>query len=133
MRTPYFPGSLRNQMQKAVTAADVDWIIDNDILAIWPKGGYRSSQQVVPTISVDTGMIGYPMPSGQGLVVVKMLFNNQIIFGGTVNIESIISPAAGAWVVCYIEHDISALMPDGPWMTIIKGNRIGYGLLAGNQ
>lgn len=125
LSSPYFPGSLRSQIQKTCTAADVNWIIDNGALAVWPKNGFRSSQQTPPTISKATGMIGYPFPSGQGLVGVRSEFNNQIGYGSQIKIQSVITPANGPWTVCYVEHDISALVPDGPWMTIFKGNQTG--------
>lgn len=126
LRSPYYPGSLRSQIQKACTAADIGWIIDNGALAIWPKSGSRTTQTNIPTISTSTGMQGYPFPSGQGLIGVRTEFNNQIVYGAQFNIQSVIAPANGAWTVCYVEHDISALMPDGPWATTIKGNRQGY-------
>lgn len=120
----YYPGSIRSQMQACADAANINWIIDEGKLAIWTKSGFRAGE--APLISADTGMIGYPFPSGQGLLGVRTLFNNQISFGSQIQVQSTITPANGKWSICHIDHDISCLMPGGPWMTTLLGTPPGY-------
>jgi hypothetical protein len=124
LHSPYFPGSLRKQMQDCAEAANIDWIIDDGKLAIWPKIGNRGG--AVPLISPDTGLIGYPFPSGQGRIGVKCLFNPQISFGAQFRVQSSITPANGTWTACHVTHDIESQMPNGQWMTVLQGLPPGY-------
>jgi hypothetical protein len=124
LSNPYFPGSPRAQIQSCANSANIDWIIDNGKLAIWPKGGARGG--AIPLISPDTGLIGYPFPSGQGLLGLKTVFNPQISFGAQVQVQSAITPAVGIWTVCHVEHDIECQLPGGHWETTIQGTPPGY-------
>ena len=124
LNSPYFPGSARTQMAKCARQANINWIIDNGKLAIWPMNGSRTG--AVPLISPQTGMIGYPFPSGQGLLGVKTIFNPQISFGAQVQVQSSITPAVGTWAICHVEHDIECQLPGGNWMTTLQGQPPGY-------
>lgn len=125
LQNPYFSGSAKTQAEEVVRAAGIEWNHgDMGTLAIWPKGGSRSG--AIPLISKDTGMVGYPYPSGQGLVGVKTSFNPQIGFGGKVQVASDIKPACGTWTVQNIVHEIESEMPGGQWFTSIVGAPPGY-------
>lgn len=125
LSNPYFEGSAKSQAEAAVAAAGIEWNAgDNGVLAIWPKTGYRNLPP--PTISASTGMVGYPYPSGQGLLGLKTRFNPNINFGARVEVDSIIKPACGAWTVCSLLHDIESETPDGQWFTSIMGTPPGY-------
>lgn len=125
LSNPYFEGSAKSQAEAAVRAAGIEWnACDNGILAIWPKGGSRGGS--VPLISAATGMVGYPYPSGQGLLGVKTAFNPDINFGAKVEVDSIIKPAVGLWTVCSVDHDIEAEFPGGQWFSSVLGTPPGY-------
>lgn len=124
----YFPGSALTQAKDVIAAADIEWNQgDNGVLAIWPKGGYRNLP--VPLLSASTGMIGYPYPSGNGLLGVRSIFNPQINFGARVQVDSIIKPAVGLWFVTSLAHDLESEIPNGAWFTSIVATPPGYGLL----
>jgi hypothetical protein len=124
LNTPYFPGSVRSQIQACCNHANINWIIDNGKLAIWPQQGSRNGS--IPLISPQTGMIGYPFPSGQGLLGLKTIFNPQITFGGQIQVQSSIAPAVGKWTICHVEHDIECQFPGGNWLTTLQGTPPGY-------
>lgn len=125
LSNPYFEGSAKSQAEAAVQAAGIEWnACDNGILAIWPKGGSRGG--VVPLISPATGMVGYPYPSGQGLLGVKTAFNPNINFGAKIEVDSIIEPAKGLWTICSVEHNVESEMPGGQWYTSVLGTPPGY-------
>ena len=124
LRNPYFPGSLRSQMQACAEAANINWIIDDGKLAIWPKTGYRDGP--VPLISPQTGLIGYPYPSGQDLLGLTTQFNPQLTFGGRINVQSSITPACGIWTICHLEHEIETMVIGGKWESKITGSPPGY-------
>ncbi len=95
--------------------ANIEWNgIENNILSIWPRGGYRAGQ--IPIISPDTGMVGYPSFTQSG-VVVKTLFNSAIRFGQLVSVQSSLQGATGQYRVQKLAHDIESEMPGGKWFT----------------
>ena len=124
LANPYFPGSARTQAEAVARAANIEWIIDNGKLAIWPKSGSRGG--VIPLISPETGLVGYPFPSGQGLLGLRTLFNPTISFGAKIQVQSSITLACGTWTVCHIDHDLESETPNGAWFTMLQGAPPGY-------
>lgn len=143
---PYFSGSGRAQVQKCAKWANIEWTIENNKLAIWPKGGNRNTPNI-PTISPETGMISYPSFTQQGIIV-KTVFNPQITFGSLIKVESSvlrgISAAAAAnprpnaggginkvpfptqWAVNQIDHALDSQEPHGQWMSTVYAYNPGY-------
>lgn len=123
--TPYYSGSAKTQAEAIVHDAGIEWnACDNGILAIWPRGGSRGGS--VPLISPDTGMVGYPFPSGEGLIGVRTVFNPQINFGAQVQIQSSVKPACGNWRVVSLTHEISSELPGGDWFSTVIGSPPNY-------
>lgn len=117
LSTPYFPGTPRMQVEECARAADIRWQIDRNVLAIWPKDGYRAGD--APLISPQTGMVGYPTFNSSGIVVTT-LFNPALKFGGLVDVKSSLTPACGKWSVYSMSHDLESQTPDGNWFTRIQ-------------
>ena len=70
----YLSGSFKAQADRCARDAGISWgIFNGNTLAIWPRGGNRNTPDV-PVISIDTGMIGYPVFTPQGIIV-KTLFS----------------------------------------------------------
>jgi hypothetical protein len=122
---PYHSGSARSQMKKVADAANVNWTLDDGsptnntrgVLAIWPRTGSRPGAPV--RVSAETGMIGYPAFTPQGIVV-KSLFNPAVRFGGVIEVESTIKPACGKWAVISLDHDLNTQVPNGQWFTTMS-------------
>ncbi len=112
LSNPYFSGSYRSQALAAAQAAGIDWIIDNGILAIWPKNTSRKSKVIV--VSSRTGMMSYPSYTAQGIQV-STLYNPAIQFGGKIKIESSLEQANGEWAVFTIDHNLESRVPGGRW------------------
>lgn len=118
LSTPYFAGSLLQQAQACARAAGINWIADDGVLAIWPRGGYRSSVKTL-VLSPETGLLGYPTYTLQG-VIAKTVFNPSLQFGAQFKIESSITPANGLWTVFRVTHDLESETPDGAWFTDVE-------------
>lgn len=117
LRDPVYPGTYLQQIQEICRAANINFIVDNNItLAIWPKDGARRG--LAQKISRDTGMIGYPIHQQSGITL-TMEFNPTIAFGTYVDVESILTPNNGLWSVYTLSHDISSETVEGPWFTQI--------------
>jgi hypothetical protein len=115
---PYFPGTLLQQLYQAAEHAFIHaQLVDGGTkLAIWPIGGSRTSQTNVPLISPDTGMIGYPSFAQNGFLVVKMVFNPDVVLGGNIRVQSDIPQANKTWNVFSLDLALDSLIPDGDWM-----------------
>lgn len=120
----YFPGTLRDQIDAARIAADIDAYIDDaaKVLVISPKGTPRGG--LIPDISPATGMVGYPSYTSGGISV-RTLYNPAIGFMRNVKITSGYTPACGVWTVNKLGHRLAANAPGGPWFTEFEGYRLG--------
>jgi len=114
---PYLPYSARDMAVALAQHANVNWTIDRDVLAAWPR--YGSRQGAAPLISPQTGMVGYPSWSASGIKI-RTLFNNELKIGGKVQVQSSITPANGTWSISKLEHNLQALTPNGEWFTTIE-------------
>ena len=113
LNNPYFPGSVGDQIKACGSAADINWIVSNGTLAIWPKDGVRKTPNM-QTISPETGMIGYPAYTAQGIMV-KALYNPAIQIGQTIKVVSSIVAPGGTWKAYGISVELESLVPNGKW------------------
>jgi len=115
---PYFPGTARQQILACVRAAQINHKIENNTLTIWNKGTAISGSEV-PLIAPETGMVGYPALSSQGMTL-KSLFIPKLILGGAIQVKSSMMPNAnGQFIVSKYNHNLSSEAPNGPWFTTI--------------
>ncbi len=119
----YLPGTAMDQLQAVCRQCDFEYIVENDTLAIWPKGGSRDG--LVPLISADTGMVGYPEFTQNGIRLTT-LYNPGLTFGRKVEVRSTLQPACGYWVLASVNHNLDAQMPGGQWFTQIEGSVLGH-------
>jgi len=120
LSNPYFSGNIRTQMRECAEQANINAeVINGSILAIWPKGGSRNGGQI-PVLSSETGMIGYPAYTQQGIIV-KSLFNPQITFGGKVKVVSRVKAIndVGEWAVNQLNLALDSQVPKGKWECMI--------------
>lgn len=126
LATPYFWGDARKQATDCARAAGFEIAFDSNTLAIWPKGSTRGG--LVPLISPDTGMVGYPtyssMTDGGGLEVTT-IFNPSLRIGAAVQVKSSLPPANGKWGVFNLTHELESEIPGGQWFTHFRA--LSYG------
>jgi hypothetical protein len=129
----YFPGTAMAQAIAIARAAGVEMEPGGgpgDTLTIWPKD--RTRIGVVPLISANTGMIGYPQYRDNAMAF-RCLFNPNIVRGGQILMDSSLFPSAtssdqspeavlrrggpnGYWYVnSPFILNLSAQVPNGPW------------------
>lgn len=120
----YYYGSPRNQAMQIARDANIEWVIDNNVLAIWPKGQARNGMP--PLISPETGMVGYPSFTSLG-VELRTLFNPSVGYGQKITVQSSLDAANGDWVVYGLDYELDANLPNGSWFTTIRAARPGLG------
>lgn len=118
----YLPNTEMEKIRQLVSDADIDMYVDNETIAITPKGQPRAIE--VPVVSPGTGMIGYPVPDLMG-VKVRCLYDKSLRFGGLIEIkDSQISQCNGQWRVFGMMLDLEAMTPGGKWMADIKAANV---------
>lgn len=116
---PYLAGTGRDQLQQLADSAGINWVLDENTVVIWPRGGSRTD---IPEaqVSAATGMIGYPIWTDGG-VVIKTLYNPALRFGSLIRVESDIEPANGQWTVYRVDHELESQVSGGKWFTVCEG------------
>lgn len=127
LASPYLSGTPRMQAEAVAQAAGINWIIDDETLAIWPQGGTRGG--LIPLLTPETGLVGYPAHTQNGIAVTT-LFTPSITFGGQVQVESALTPANGTWTVFSVTHELESETPDGKWFTRLECSVLGFVPLA---
>lgn len=107
----YLPGSTKSQIERICETAGFGYVIDQGTLSIWKKNGTRKT--TVVDINVNTGMVGSPSYTAQGIMV-RTLYNPAVKFMGQVQVESQFIPKS-QWTVYTLEYDLDAHMPHGNW------------------
>ncbi len=117
VENPYYPGTAVEQINRICAHANIDHSLDHPAplsLVIWPKGGVRDG--AIPLISRDTGMVGYPTFTGDGLMV-TCYFNAALAYGQKVKIQSDLAAANKEMVILTLAHTLEAEIPRGHWIS----------------
>lgn len=138
--TSYYPGSPRDQALKIIKHAGIQWNEgEKGVLEIWPTGGHRGGS--VPVVSAETGMIGYPSFTANGIML-RTLYNPSIQLGTRLAVRSSLQdvlnraenitlkntqPLTGEWIVYKIDHQLESLLPRGKWYSSILAAPVGTG------
>jgi hypothetical protein len=99
--------------------AGIEHLIDKGTLAIWPPSQGRQSAGTL-TVSPQTGMVGYPL-FNQNMIIVKTLFDPSITYGGTMQVQSDLTPACGSWLINNVELELDSMTPHGKWFATLSG------------
>lgn len=133
---PYLSGSVLKQIDDACDQTGTLWAVDSgkNAVVIWPLGKNREGGDI-PTISRDTGMIGYPSFTQQGIIV-KTIFDPKISVGQLIKVESSVLSGIGAaapqvnfptqWAVNKVDLRLESEMPNGNWMMTLYAYNPGY-------
>lgn len=114
---PILNGSPIEKARMACRNANVQLIIDDNRLRIAPPGGAVGRGQPV-AMSAETGLIGYPTFSSDGIKL-KGYYQPDLELGGRLRVESIVPMATGDWVITKLSHNIEANIPgaDNAWFS----------------
>ena len=113
----YFWGSPRDMAAQCAKNANILWTIDDNTLAIWPQTGVRNGP--VPVIGPTTGLVGYPRWSSAG-VILKSLYNPNLIMGGSLQLQTSLTRAQGVWRVMSLAHSLTSITPGGDWFSVME-------------
>lgn len=112
---PYFEGNPISQIQQCAQAGGINVDFRLGFIYMWPQGG--SADDVMPFVSPENGLIGYPVFSNNGLNF-SCQYSNLIIRGRKVKIETTLPNASGIYTIQSATHYLSSWAEGAPWMTI---------------
>lgn len=114
-----FIGSPIAKARALAKQTNIDLLIDDNKFTIQTFNAPKDGQ--IPLISKNTGMIGYPSFSSDGIDV-KCEFNNNLKVGGYFKLDTILPFASGEWQITKLTHRLEAYKPDsGTWETTVSG------------
>lgn len=119
-------GSPYAQLLTLMKNTGVGIFISPKSLALTASPRTPFTTEVVPVISKETGLIGYPVPEMFG-VSFSCLFNPQIVLGGKVQLKSRVKIASGQWFVSSIRYLLNSIDPSPQWKCDVKGSTIATG------
>lgn len=113
----YFSGTPADQLRTAAQKAGVVFYTDKPgVVEIGLPGAPRNVPKWV--LTPDSGLVGYPTLDSVNLIGVVAIFNPSLRFGAPLQIkDSKQLGANGEWVIYDLTHNLSSLMPDGPWFS----------------
>lgn len=114
-----YTGGALKQVDKLGEAGRVDAYVDDNTLIV--KDANRPLSNQIRILNLDTGLIGIPEITEQG-VKVKFLLDNQTVLGGAIRLESKIYPTvAGDYTIYKLGFDIASR--DVPFYWIAEAKR----------
>ncbi len=119
----YLANTNLEQARDLAKAAGIELNVEGNVLSIWPKGSYRNA--MIPLVSVNTGMVGYPSYDGTFLRF-DTLYNPSFITGGLIKVESENLQAEGQWQILKMGHRLESEKPGGAWFSSVTGVSLNY-------
>lgn len=107
-----------NKIRRMCRDYQIDLYIENKSITIAPQGAPREIK--IPLVNPKTGLIGYPVPTMQG-VDFRCLYDPMIRFGGIVRIQdSLMETTNGDWRIFGTTIQLESEMPGGAWFIDVR-------------
>ncbi|MGP2833612.1 baseplate hub protein [Serratia nevei] len=119
---PYYQGNIVQQMRTAASDAGVNLTIGISTVTMWPQNGVVDGVKLYT--SPEKGMIGYPIFTDKGLLVITS-FSSDIVVGRQITVETSLPNASGDYQISGAMHYITSWIEGGQWnssMELIKMN-----------
>jgi len=114
----YFAGTPADQLRTAAKKANVIVYPDKPgVIEIGLPGAPRNVPKAVLSPNLKN-LVGYPSLDSVNLIGVTAVYNPSLRFGAPLQIKDSLQLAAnGDWMIYDCTHNLSSLMPGGPWFT----------------
>ncbi len=115
---PYLVGSPLEQIRKLAEDNDFEVLFDDEEIIALPHTKARTENTV--RLTKDTGLIGYPTFSSDGISL-NCYYEPNLQLGGLIEVESIVPKASGIWKITKLSHSLSAnFAGDNVWESKIN-------------
>ena len=120
VRNSVFNGSPLDKAKAVAAQCGIDLLCDDGEIIILPRRAVRKAN-VVPLLTPESGLIGYPTFTEKGIKL-NAFFNPAFKLKGLVRVESIVPKATGTWRITKLSHSLSAYRTDSEdWYSSIEG------------
>ena len=113
----YLSGSAIDQIYTIADAARIGIAIEGKMIALWQNGGARDGVEI--DLRPELGMIGYPTFTPTGITC-RAEYNPDMLIGRRVKVTSMVPRTSGTWYTQSVRHELSTMMPGGPWWSTIQ-------------
>lgn len=109
-----------SQIIQLAKYANLNIDCSTEVIRIWSING--SWDDVVPYVSKDSGLIGYPVWTRDGLYLTT-LFSSNLIAPRKMQLETDLPGASGMYTINTVKHVISSWVDGGPWFSFVVANQ----------
>lgn len=120
LSNPHVVGDPVNQIIQLAKSANLNIDCSTGIIRIWSING--SWDDIVPFVSKEHGLIGYPTWTRDGLYLTTM-FSSNLIAPRKMKLETDLPGASGMYTINTVRHIISAWVEGGPWFSFVVANQ----------
>ncbi len=121
VKDPHITGSAMQQIAEICNSHRLSYQVIDDVLVVWPFNGL--SDDVVPLVSPEQGLIGYPVFT-QGGITFQTQFSPLLSSGRAVELQTSLPNAPGRYILTTVEHMLTTWTEGGSWHTLCQGYRI---------
>lgn len=122
VRDAVFNGSPIEKARAVAEEVGAELLIDDNSMVLLPYSAPREGSAVL--INPQTGLIGYPSFSGDGINF-RCFYNPDLRQGGAVQVESIVPRASGTWKITRLEHRLAAYGASDAWYSAVDAVYLG--------
>ncbi|MHA3365187.1 baseplate hub protein [Yersinia enterocolitica] len=120
VNNPHYEGSMFQQLEKICYDLNISMSVTPPNISFWETNTKRDD--VIPFISPESGLIGYPIFSNGG-VMFQTQFSTLLTTGRNISLKTSLPHADGEYNLSSVTHELSSWMPDGPWHSICIANK----------
>ncbi|KAA1280248.1 hypothetical protein DXF85_02950 [Citrobacter pasteurii] len=119
--SPHFEGSVFDQLHQVCSGYGLAMSVTPPGKAeFWPSNAQRDD--VVPFISSEYGLIGYPVFAAGG-VMFQTQYSSLLSIGRYIELKTEVPWASGRYQLSTVRHELSSWIAGGPWHSICTANR----------
>lgn len=119
-QNPHYSGSPLDQIRDICLSHELNYQVFDNVLTVWPKGS--AVDDVVPLVSEESGMIGYPVFSQYGITF-QTQYSPLLAQGRDIELRTSLPNASGRYSLSIVEHFLSSWTEGGSWHTVCQGYR----------
>lgn len=113
---PHFEGDVYEQLMQVCKVSGLQLDVTPPTITVWPEG--TTKDDIVPLVSPEHGMIGYPIFSNGGIMF-QTQFSSLLAVGRLVKIQTSLPHASGIYSMTSVQHELSTWDTGGVWNSIV--------------
>lgn len=117
---PHFEGDVYEQLIQVCKVSGLQLDVTPPTITVWPEGSTRDD--IVPLVSPEHGMIGYPIFSNGG-VMFQTQFSSLLATGRLVEVQASLPHASGIYSIGSVQHELSTWDTGGVWNSMVTATK----------